>query len=258
VTYAALAREPVTVAPPCECEPQQLIPVADIIAAHRAPHNDDAAIGLDPAVFATSGGAPRLDLPCGNYYLTAVSQSDPLTIAAHGRTALYIDGDVQSSSALTFAVDPGAELDLFIAGTIDVSDALTIGSPNYPAASRTYVASANGVHFSAGSRIGGNVYAAYGLVTWSAGSDLYGAVYAGDFTASAATVIHYDRGVLVAGGACISPPPPDGGVPQCVSCKDCGNQACVAGACGACHSTADCCAPLICTPSGQCVANIIP
>ena len=45
------------------------------------------------------------------------------------------------------------------AGTIDSSDTLAIGSPNYPALSRTYVGSPNGLRLSAGSRIGGNLYA---------------------------------------------------------------------------------------------------
>ncbi|HEX4406521.1 MAG TPA: hypothetical protein VH560_16900, partial [Polyangia bacterium] len=149
VTYGTLAREPVTVAPPCDCQPQQLIPIAAIVAAHRAPNNDDALINLDPAIFATRGSPRRLDLPCGNYYLTSISQSDPLTVVAHGRTALYIDGDVSGSDALTFALDPDAELDIFIAGTIDASAGLTIGSPNYPALSRTYVGSTNGLRLSA-------------------------------------------------------------------------------------------------------------
>ena len=258
VTYGTLAREAVTVAPPCDCQPQQLIPIVDIVAAHRPPNNDDALIHLDATVFETTGAPHRLDLPCGNYYLTKIDQSQALTIAAHGRTALYIDGDVQNSDTLTFALDPSAELDIFIAGTIVSSDKLTIGSPNYPALSRTYVGSPDGLRLSAGSRIGGNLYAAYGLVNWSAGSDLYGSIFAGDFAASAATVIHYDRAVLGTGGACTPPPPPDGGVPFCGSCKDCGNQACVNGACGACTKSADCCAPLVCNPQGMCVANVIP
>ncbi len=258
VTSAMVTREAVTVSPPCDCQPQQLIPIAGIVAAHRPPNNDDALINLDPTVFATRGSARRLDLPCGNYYLTSIDQSDPLTIVAHGRTALYIDGDVQGSDALTFTLDPNAELDIFIAGTIVASAGLTIGSPNYPALSRTYVGSPNGLRLSAGSRIGGNLYAAYGLVTWSAGSDLYGALYAGDFAASASTVIHYDRAVLGTGGSCTPPPspsPPDAGTPMCSSCKDCGNQACIGGACGACRNNADCCAPLVCF-EGTCVPNL--
>ena len=258
VSDATLTRGPVSVTPPCDCQPQQLVPIADIVAAHRPPNNDDATINLDPAVFATRGSARRLDLPCGNYYLTAISQSDPLTIVAHGRTALYIDGDVHGSDALTFALDPDAELDVFIAGTIDASAGLTIGSPSYPALSRTYVGSTNGLRLSAGARIGGNLYAAYGPVTWSADADLYGALYAGDFAASASTVIHYDRAVLGSGASCSAPPAPDAGAPGCGSCKDCGNQACINGACGACRTSADCCAPLVCLVDGTCGANIIP
>ncbi|HEX4406912.1 MAG TPA: hypothetical protein VH560_18870, partial [Polyangia bacterium] len=61
------------------------------------------------------------------------------------------------------------------------------------------------------------------------------------------------------GAGCHGPgaPAPDAGAPGCNSCKDCGNQACVNGACGTCRTSSDCCSPLICK-SGSCVANIIP
>jgi hypothetical protein len=234
----------------------------EIVLAHRAPNNDNASIGLDPAVLAGPAAPTRLDLPCGQYYLTGVSGSKPITIAAHGRTAVYIEGDLLTSADITFAVDPTGELDIFISGKLGTSAELRIGSPNYPALSRTYVGSTNGLGLSAQSRVAGNLYVGYGLVTWSAASDLYGALFAGDFQASAATRIHYDRAVLQAGNAC---PPPggtsegdgglgDGGtVPNgCSSCRDCSNQACINGACGACGSSADCCAPLICM-GGSCV-----
>jgi len=43
--------------------------------------------------------------------------------------------------------------------------------------------------------------------------------------------------------------------PGCRSCQDCRNQACINGACGACRTSADCCAPLVCS-GGTCI--IIP
>ena len=120
--------------------------------------------------------------------------------------------------------------------------------------------SPNGLRLSAGARIGGNLYAANGPVTWSAGADLYGALYAGDFAASASTVIHYDRAVLGTGVSCAAPPSstPDAGAPGCGSCQDCGNQACINGTCGMCRTSSDCCAPLVCGPNGTCLANLIP
>jgi len=215
----------------------------------------------------------RLDLPCGNYYLTKIATSTPLTIAAHGRTALYIDGDVVPSTPIAFVLDPTAELDIFIAGTINASQTLVIGSPNYPALSRTYVGGTAKLKFSQDVRIGGEFYAANStLVDWSANEELYGAVFAGNFKSSQVTTIHYDQGVLQTGQACRNPPgsgsdggggtpgdsaaPDSGGGSGCKSCNDCANQACVNGACGMCKTDADCCSPLECR-GGVCLGAII-
>jgi hypothetical protein len=241
--------------PPCACAPSQLVPVTAIVQAHAPPNNDDATIGLNADVLATSPSVrTRIDLPCGSYYLSSIRSSVAVTIWAHGQTALYIGGDVQTSDDIAFGVDPTGALDVFIEGKLDTSARLHVGSPNYPALSRIYIGSTTGVTFSSTANIGGNIYAAYGPVTWSAGTDAYGSVFAGDFSASAATRIHYDTAILNQGSNC---PPPDGGpgdagVPGCGSCHDCLNQACINGQCGACGSSTDCCPPLVCS-NGSCV-----
>jgi hypothetical protein len=247
VTYGSLIHEPVTVPPPCDCAASQLIPVAAIVAA-RQTSNDNAAIGLDPALLAKGKQQPgRVDLPCGNYYFDSISAAGPLTIAAHGRTGIYVGGDVVSSTPLTITLDATAELDLFIAGTLVTSQTLIIGSPNYPALTRVYVGSAAKLQFSNTAAVAGNFYAAYAQVRWSAPTDIYGAVFAGDFNSSQKTHIHYDLSVLQAGKACAPPPSPG-----CKSCQDCNNQACVNGACGQCRTDDDCCAPLVCF-QGKCI-----
>jgi len=256
VTVKGTPNKVASVPAACDCGAGKLVPVAAIVAAHRAPNNDDAAIGLNPAVFDAPAGPLRLDLPCGNYYLTKIDVSTPLTIAAHGRTALYIEGDVNPSAPLAFVLDPTAELDIFIAGTIKSSQTFVVGSPNYPALSRTYVGGTATLKMSQDIRIGGEFYAANSeLVDWSAKNEIYGSVFAGNFKSSNDTKIHYDRGVLVAGTACSAESGGAGGS-GCNSCKDCGNQACVNGACGACTSNAQCCAPLICGNLGKCIPQI--
>jgi hypothetical protein len=130
---------PASIPPPCDCAPSQLVPVSAIVAAHAPPNNDDALIGLDPNVLAAGGGPLRIDLPCGSYYLSGIMTSNPLTVFAHGHTAIYIAGDVVAASPLAFQLDPTATLDIFISGTIKTSQLLTIGSPNYPALCRLYV-----------------------------------------------------------------------------------------------------------------------
>ncbi|HEV8323974.1 MAG TPA: hypothetical protein VG389_20325 [Myxococcota bacterium] len=247
VTYASLVTGPVTVPPPCDCDPADLVDIAGIVAAHTT-MNDNALIGLDPTATTNPMSAVRIDLPCGHYYLDAVTGSRDVTIVAHGNTALYVGGDVQLSQSFRVTVDPGFSLDVFIAGDLSVSSGSSFGSPNYPAMTRVYIGGANGFSMSAGSLFGAFFYAAYGPVMTSGDIEVFGGVFAGDFGASAGTTIHYDLAVLDLPGDCTNP----GG---CDSCADCGNQACIAGACGACTDSSQCCAPLLCV-SGVCMAYI--
>jgi hypothetical protein len=252
VTYQTLDQtSSVSVPAPCDCSAP--IPVAQIVAA-RASSNDNASIGLDKDVLAQPGNPTRLDLPCGSYYLSTITTSNPVTIVAHGNTALYIGGDIKPSSALTMTLDPGASFDIFVGGTIDSSDTLNIGSRNVPASTRVYVASPgmmSKLSFSSSVSLAANLYDANATVSWSAAVEVYGAVFAGDFEASDSVKIHYDREVIQAGTTCPSSAPPPPGTPQCNSCTDCNNQACVNGSCGACTSDGQCCAPLRCL-NGRC------
>ena len=252
VTVLGTTTNPGSVPVPCDCSAQDLVPVDAIVAAHRPPNNDDTSIGLVDTVVASMPPTMRIDLPCGNYYLTGVNASNALTIWAHGHTAIYIDGDVVSGAPLTFGVDPTGTLDIFIAGTINTSQTLTIGSPNYPALVRTYIGGAAPLSFSQNVNIGSEIYAANStLLAWSASSAIYGAVFAGNFKASHDTIIHYDQAVLQAGQQC-GQPGLDGGTP-CTSCRQCGNQACIAGSCGPCTTNSQCCEPLRCDPTtGKC------
>jgi hypothetical protein len=63
-------------------------------------------------------------------------------------------------------------------------------------------------------------------------------------------------------GACISCPQDGGTAPDagpmmsgCNTCLDCGGQACINGACGACTDSTQCCAPYICA-EGQCIPPV--
>ena len=233
------------VLPPCDCT--HPIPVVAIVQA-GATNNDDALIGLDPGLLSSLSTPERIDLPCGVFYFDAIKPTGPLTIVAHGQTAILVGGDVMTTSPLEITVDPTGALDVFIAGTISDSAHLAFGNPNYPALERIYVGTPLGIPFTGDVELAANLYAeASNLVSWSSTNDIYGSVIAGNFISSQPTKIHYDLGVLSTGEACA-----DGGT-ACGSCTDCGNQACVAGQCGACTDSAQCCAPLECF-NGVCAA----
>jgi hypothetical protein len=256
VTVAGKTESVPSVPPACDCAENKLVQVAAIVAAHQT-NNDNADIDLDPAVFESPSSALRLDLPCGKFYFTKIETSLDTTIHVHGRTALYVAGDVAASSSLAFVLDAGAELDLFVAGTLKVSDTFVFGSPNYPALSRAYIGGSAKIALSDDVRLAGQLYAANSeQLVWSAKNDIYGSVFAGNFRSSDVTQIHYDRGVLKAGEDC--PPGGEGGAggTECGSCEDCHNQACKNGKCGECGADSDCCAPLICV-EGSCKPRVV-
>jgi RHS repeat-associated protein len=254
-----------SVAPPCDCT--NLLPIAAMIAAHRPPANDNAAIGLSPGA-ATGSHLGQIDLPSGNYYLSRIdSGGGPLTIFAHGETVLYIDGDVTSCNPLSFELDPGATLDLFIAGNVNTSARLTLGSTSNPAHCRAYVAGPV-LDLSAATTIGCNVYAPTASFDTFASGDVYGSLFVGNFRASAKATVHYDESVLTAGGACCTPASCDDGNPctidacngdgtcthspepngtACTGSNQCDVYACQSGVCTGSNA-------VVCTASDQCHA----
>jgi hypothetical protein len=281
LAYGSCNPQPITVLPPCGTA-QDLVPVRQIVEYFELPaHNDNAAIGLDPTALANPSGPVRLDLPCGYYHLTSIGGSMPVTIVAHGHTALFISGAINSTKPFYLDLDPGATLDVFVGAVMVSSQAISVGNPAYPRLSRVYLGSpsckgngtctanadccsgvcsggscsgaggglANSLKLSGGSSyLNGVFYAGYGEVRISNPLEMFGAVFANYYEASGPTIIHYDAGVIGNGNEC--PPPTD-----CESCRDCNNQACNAGACGACASDADCCQPLRCVnpgPTGTC------
>jgi hypothetical protein len=248
----------VVVKPPCDC--MSPIPVANTVTWAKT-NNDNASIGLDPAIMAT-GHSPRVDLPCGRYYMQGFNNGG--LIVAHGHVALFIDGSASAGTPLTMTVaDATSTFDIWISGTITATSNFYLGNPSYPALTRVYV---GGTSLDVQSQliIGAEIWAGNATVTWESGSDLFGALFAGDFQALSAFRLHHDQGVDYAGSSC---PPPAGsgsssggtttggttasssggpGGATCGTCKDCGNQACVNGTCSQCSASSQCCPPLVC------------
>ncbi|MHB8418257.1 MAG: DUF7305 domain-containing protein [Myxococcales bacterium] len=243
----------VTVLPPCDCAANQLIDVAGIVQ-YGATNNDNPSIGLDPN--ALNNGANRLDLPCGRYYLTAITSGSAVAIGIHGRTALFIGGDVSLGSPFSVTIDPQAELDLFIGGTLAVDAPLSLGSTEVPAQTRVYIAGSAAVSTGSASVVAGNFYLPWAQLGGGSAKDIYGSVFCASFDSGAPLSVHYDSAVLSSGAECALLVPDGGGADgggACSSCRDCGNQACVGGICGACRTSADCCAPLVCDRKGSCI-----
>ena len=232
---------PVQVAPPCDCSSP--IDIASVIAAHQT-SNDDAAIGLST----TGLDAPPFPvaLPCGQYYVDGI-HGGAVELDVNGRVALFVDGDLNVDAGLTIVLAPGTELDLFVAGNVELQGTTALGDVNAPARVRLYVGG-NTVTLSANATVGANVYAPGADVQLASSFEMWGALFAQSLQFSGDFTIHYDTSVLQEPG-CISQGTP------CKTCDDCAGTtpACKGGTCAACVSNGDCCAPLECdTATGRC------
>jgi hypothetical protein len=177
--------------PPCPCD--SIPDVAAIVSARRD-HNDNAEIGLDASLLATHHDSiQHLALPCGHFFLNGSDIGTNLTIVVHGRTAIYINGTFTTSSDLRILPAPGAELDLFIDGQITAEGTLTLGSPNYPAATRIYID--DQVAFEGDVQLNGYILGE-DHITLEGNFEVFGGFFAGNLlSAEGNTTVHYDHQV---------------------------------------------------------------
>ena len=195
---------------PCRCDPSELVDVGGFVT-WGALHNDNAMVPTFMSTAWESGGGPDLiELGCGRYYVTHIAHPGSLTIRATDRVVLFVDGDIDVQANLTVEIEPGAELDLFIAGGLAASGAATIGSTNTPALVRIYVGGGNMIDLSAAARFGGNLYAPTADVVFGASARIYGALFVYHASFPAAAAIHYDSAIRFEAEACEEPT--DGGV----------------------------------------------
>jgi len=236
----------VTVAPPCDCAAERLLDIAALVAAHASVNDNDSA-GLSPDALTGLTGDARVTLPCGRYHVDRID-GEALTLEATGRVALFVAGDL-ALGELVIELAPGAEVDLFIAGNVLGQARWTLGDVSQPANARIYVGGDGTLELAGGATFAGNVYAPRAELVTPAAVEVFGSLFARRIAASGPLTVHYDRALGATGEGCPTPGP-------CESCLDCGNQACVAGACGECASDTDCCAPLVCA-AGTCVPQIL-
>lgn len=256
----SIVRAPVTVAPPCDCGAGNTYDIASYVEQRRN-SNDNQAIGLDPALLTNFTGDQTLNLTCGRFFLNRIGGSGKVNLNVSGRTALFVGGDVNLTDAFSVTLTAGGELDLFINGGLTSSAPLNFGNKDAPARVRLYMGGSRNINLSAGSVLGGNVYAPDSSLVTSGSLDVYGSVFVRSFNPSAAVKIHHDIAILNASQSCNTPTSGGGGTPPpppptCSRCQDCGGQACKAGQCGgACTGQEDCCSPLSCR-AGKCVYDI--
>ncbi|HEY3357808.1 MAG TPA: hypothetical protein VGQ83_31440 [Polyangia bacterium] len=204
VAAAAVVREAVIVPDPCACA-TLAHPDPAALAAATAARNDDAAIGLASDALGVVVAPTALDLPCGRFYLTAIDAAAPVTLRVHGRALLAVAGDVALRGDLAVTLDPGAELDLVVGGSITATGERVLGAPAAPARLRLWVGGE--VTLEGRTTVGAVVHAPRGRVSAPQGAELSGSLLAGEITAGAVTV-HYDLAILSGGVVCGVPASP--------------------------------------------------
>ena len=190
-SYGDLLEEEVTVEPPCPCD---AIPDIEAIVVARSDHNDNGEVGIDANLLVDNADSlQHLALPCGHYFLRGSDMEQDLTIIVHGRTAIYIDGTFTSSGDLRILPAPGAELDLFVDGQITAEGTLTLGSANYPAATRVYID--DQISFEGDVQLNGFVLGE-DHITMEGDIEIFGGLFAGNLlSAEGNTSVHYDHEV---------------------------------------------------------------
>ena len=248
IVSGSTTRTSVTVPPPCACGADELVDIAAIVAAGRL-ENDNADVGLDPGLLeSVIGLGEELTLPCGRYYLTSIGGLGDITLHVPGRTALFVDGDVNALGVMDIDLGPEGELDLFING-----DLLSIGAGSYgdrsrPAATRIYVGGTGDVTLVGASGFVGNVYAPRARITAPGATTVYGSLFGREVNMPGYLQVSYDRAILDIGRDCPEPEMCGCGIGE--GCPD--RSACVGGACTACTSDSDCCGELVCHGDGSC------
>jgi hypothetical protein len=246
-TIGGTATGSFTVPPACDCDPALLIDVAAYVEAYRTT-NDDTAVGIDPNALSNVNTDTSLTLPCGRIFFTRVGGTGAITLTlSPGRTAIFVGGDLAPNGSFAIDAPAGSEVDLFVEGGVVAGSSFALGSAASPAKARLWVGGPATVNLPNASVLAGNVYAPRSdLVLGSNPVTVFGSIFGKRVSAQGPLTIHYDESVLGAGASC------GASSGTCSSCHDCANQACVAGTCGACADSSECCAPLVCN-TGTCV-----
>lgn len=190
----------VEVAAPCRCAASEALDVAAVVAQHQAT-NDDAAIGLAPDVLSAVEGVRTVALPCGRFYLERIQGAGTVTLRAQGRAALFVAAGISLAGALAVELDPGAELDLFVAGSVNLPATLRLGDPARPSALRVWLAAPGAIGVPADALWSANLYAPAADLVVGGPLDLFGAVMVGHVV-GAPLSIHYDGAIASAAARC--------------------------------------------------------
>ena len=218
------------VAEPCACGEPDLLDITGLVAAAKG-RSDNTGVGLSDNMLVVAPGR-AFDLACGRFVFAGASIGLDGAITAHGRSALFVDGNLTIFGSFGADLGTQGELDVFVTGSLLVGGAAKIGSKERPSALRLYVAGYGAVALTPLNQFAANLYAPHASIGVGGATELYGAFFVSSYSSAGDSQLHYDAAIMQLGdsdaNSCIQATPNAG-----------------------CTGDADCSTPLICT-GGRC------
>jgi hypothetical protein len=190
---------------PCPCDPASLFDVAGAIAAAKASSSTTVLATLPSGTI----GVQDIELPSGVYY-----QADAATIGYErlhvtGAVSLYVDGRLDEIGADRIVIDPGASLDLYVAGSVNTVGYAGLGDKSAPAAFTLYIGGSDPVTVSIGAQFfHGSIYAPRANIVYIGDTHIQGGLFANQLSGTGQLVIGGQVPFSTSGGGC--PPTPVG------------------------------------------------
>lgn len=194
-------RELVRVEPPCGCDEGDLLDIAELVKARRG-DNDNALLKFDISDLEYFEGSLRRELPCGRFFLDRMSVEGPLALSITGRAALYVAGDMAVQGSLSVDLEPDAELDLYLAGSMLVTGDVMFGSKDSSSRARLFIGGKGTLELKGKNSFSGFIYAPRSLLVISDVTEVFGSVFVIRVQQDGPLTIHHDLNPLEAGRDC--------------------------------------------------------
>jgi len=206
VISPTVIREDVTVASPCPCEDGPLFDIAKEVTAHAA-DNSNQAVSFTGLFADEVPDGQTFDWPCGSYYLPGIRSGEAaaLEFRIHGHVAIFVDGEVRLGNDLAVTFDPGAELDLVVAGSLTAMGRV-FGANTSPANLRLWIGS-NTVRLGDQIQFGAVVYAPQAVFSAGISLQMNGSLFVQTVNATDDVNLFYDAAVAAGGESCGFAPP---------------------------------------------------
>lgn len=121
------------------CPTSPLEDITTLVSRNSGVSHDSLLPGFTPTMLEDFTEARRtVTLPCGRFYLSRITGAGSVQFDVQGRSALFVGGDV-TVGGFEVTLEPGAQLDLFIAGSLTAQQRLVLASTSTPSNLRVYL-----------------------------------------------------------------------------------------------------------------------